>query len=169
MSHKSQGNIVSLTQLSGFFAVHRNTVSAWVKRGCPYVQKADRGRGQEWQFSTAEVAQWRTDQAVHDLVGDTTDVDKEELQKRKLAAETTIAEIDAATKRGEVADLVEIEKQWTNTLIELRSRLRQLPARVAPQIIGVKNLGEVKEILLDEIDETLTTLAYQFDEDESDE
>jgi len=168
MTSKQKGNIVSLVRLSGFFGVHRNTVSSWVKKGCPYIQKADRSRGQEWKFSTAEVAQWRTDQAVHDLIGDTASVDKEELQTRKLAAETTIAEIEAATRRGEVADLVEIEKQWTNTMIELRSRLRQLPARVAPQILGVKNLGEIKEVLLDEVDETLTTLAYQFD-DESEE
>jgi len=163
-NHK--GNVVSLSQLAGFFGVHRNTVAAWVKKGCPFISQADRNQGREWQFSTAEVAQWRADQAVRDCIGDTTDVSKEDLIKRKLAAETTIAEIEASIRRGEVAPLSEIERQWANTIIEVRARFRQLPARVAPQVFGIKKLSEVKEILLQEVDETLTVLSYEFDEDE---
>ena len=154
-----KGQIVSASGLAAVFGVHRNTVNNWVKKGCPYIQKADRRRGQEWQFSTAEVAQWRTEQAIIDAVGDTATVDKEELIKRKLAAETTIAEIEAAKRKGQVAELDEIEKQWSDTIIELRARFRQLPARVAAQLVGVTSKAEIKEILLDEIDETLTVLA----------
>ncbi len=163
---KNKGNIVSLVQLAAVFAVHRNTVAAWVKRGCPYLQKADRSQGIEWQFDTAEVHQWRTDQAVTNAVGDTSEADQEELYRRKLAAETTIAEVNAAKQRGEVADLEEVERQWRDTVLELRARIRQIPIRVAPQLLGVTELAEIKEILLDEVDESLTTLAFQFDDEE---
>lgn len=157
---KIRGERVSLSGLAAFFGVHRNTVTAWVKRGLPYVQKADRDKGVEWIFDTAEAAQWRIDQAVHELGGDTRDLSPAILEQRKLAAETELAEVKAALAKGEVASLDEIRRQLADNASEVKARLRQIPSRAAPQLLGVQKEKEIKAILLDEIDEVLTSIAY---------
>lgn len=161
---KIKGNQVSLSGLAAFFGVHRNTVTAWVKRGLPYKQKADRDKGKEWVFDTAEAAQWRIDQAVHDLGGDTKDLSPQVLEQRKLSAETELAEVKAALAKAEVATLAEIERQWTETVFEVKARLRQIASRAAGQLLGVKKEPQIKKILLDEIDEVLTALADEYEQ-----
>lgn len=123
----------------------------------PYIQKGERGK--EWQFDTADVLQWEKEQAVNNAIGDVDAVDKDELIRRKLAAETTIAEIEAAKKRGEVALLSEVEKAWRDTAVELRTRVRLIPSRVAGQLTGLSDESEIKSVLLNEVDQSLTVLS----------
>lgn len=146
--------------------MHRNTIAAWVKQGCPFVQRGNKSQGKDWVFDTAEVAQWRADKAVRDSVGDTNESSEDELRRRKLAAETTIAEIDAAKKRGEVALLEEIERIWRDSLLELKARIRLLPSRVAGRLVGLSDETEIKSVLLDEVDQSLTVLSEYSAEDE---
>ncbi|MCP5197671.1 MAG: DUF1441 family protein [Gammaproteobacteria bacterium] len=40
-----------------FFGVAVPSVDAWVRRGCPYVQRGERGR--PWIFDLLQVAEWR--------------------------------------------------------------------------------------------------------------
>jgi len=154
---------VNRNELAALLGVSLPTINAKIKKGMPYVTRG--ARGKEWTFETADVLAWEKDQAIANTIGDTQTVDRDELLKRKLAAETALAEIEAAKKKGEVADLSEIELAWENTLVELRSRFRQIPQRVALQLLGAKNETDIKEILADEIDQCLTTLAYEFDDD----
>lgn len=157
---------VSQTACADIFGVHRSTVAAWLRQGCPYVQKADKKQGKDWVLDTADVAQWRADKAVQDSVGDHDQASDEELKRRKLAAETTIVEIEAAKKRGEVALLEEIERVWINTMLEFKARVRLLPSRVAGRLVGVSDETEIKRVLLDEVDQTLTVLSECSPEDE---
>lgn len=156
---KSQGQIVNLLGLASIWGLHRNTVSAWVKRGCPYVTRADRNQGIEWEFDSAEVAQWRLEQAVQDAIGDTQKATKDELIRRKLAAETVIAELEAARARGQVGDLQEFERQMTEAAVEIRTRMQQMVSRVAPMVLGSKKVSEIKAILAEEIDQALTVIS----------
>lgn len=153
------GKQVSQSECASVFGVHRNTVAAWVKKNCPVVQVGNKSQGRDWILDTAAVAQWRAEQAVQNAVGNTEAATEDELRCRKLAAEVTIAEIDAAKKRGEVALLGEVEKVWRDYLLEFKARIRQVPTRVAGQLLGVTNETEIKAVLLDEIDETLTVLS----------
>lgn len=157
---------VSQSGCAEIFGVHRNTIAAWVKQGCPFVQRGNKSQGKDWVFDTAEVAQWRADKAVRDSVGDTNESSEDELRRRKLAAETTIAEIDAAKKRGEVALLEEIERIWRDSLLELKARIRLLPSRVAGRLVGLSDETEIKSVLLDEVDQSLTVLSEYSAEDE---
>lgn len=154
-----KGEIVSLSAVARIVGVQRNTLMAMVRRGCPYISKPGRKRGSEWEFNTAEVAQWRIDQAVKEAIGDVRETDISELRKRKLRAETIIAELDAAKARGQVGDLDEFERQVTNASIEIRTRLKQMVARVAPMVIGVKKITVIKKILTDEVDQALRALS----------
>ena len=155
---KSKGKIVSLSALAAFLGIHRNTLYSWVERGCPYVKKADRLRGIGWQFDSGEVVQWRLDQAIQDMIADTAMATEDELKRRKLAAETVLAELQTAKARGELGSLAGFERLVTNASIEIRKRLQQMADRVAPMVIGLK-VSEVKRILRDEVDQALTVLA----------
>ena len=59
-----KGEIMSLSAVARIIGVQRNTLLSMVRRGCPYLSKPTRKRGSEWQLNTAEVAQWRIDQAL---------------------------------------------------------------------------------------------------------
>lgn len=158
---KAQGQLVNLLGLAALWGVHRNTVSSWVKRGCPYVTKADRNQGIEWEFDSAEVAQWRLEKAVQDAIGDTQSAGDAELRRRKLAAETVIAELEAAKARGQVGDLEEFERQMVNAAVEIRTLMQQMVSRVAPMVLGLKEEGEIKAILAEEIDQALTVISNE--------
>ena len=151
----NKGEIVSAIGLSGIWGVHRNTIAAWVKRGCPYITKADRTRGVEWQFNTADVAHWRIDLAIQDTIGDTEQATETELNRRKLAAETTIAELKAATARGELGSIDDFQRQLTGQVIEVRKKLLQIPKRIEPTD------RERRDAIADEILQALTALSNE--------
>lgn len=153
-----RGEVVNLAELIRSLGIQRNTLLAMVRRGCPYISKPTRKKGSQWEFNSAEVHQWRIDQAVKEAIGDVRETDVRELRKRKLRAETIIVELDAAKQRGQLGDLDEFERQVTNASIEIRTRLRQMADRVAPMVTGLK-VAEVKRILRDEVDQALTVLA----------
>ncbi len=154
-----KGEAVNLAELIRSLGIQRNTLLAMVRRGCPYISKPTRQRGSKWEFNSAEVHQWRIDVAVQEAIGDVSETDINELRKRKLRAETIIVELEAAKARGQVGDLAEFERQVTNASIEIRTRLKQMIARVAPMVRGVKKITEIKSILADEVDQALRALA----------
>ena len=123
----------------------------------PYLQRGQRGK--EWTFDTADVFNWEKDQAIKDTVGDFTAVSEDEMKMRKLAAETGKAEIELAKARGEVAPLHDMEIAWRDSVLEFKARIRLLPSRVAGQMVGLDNETEIKAVLLDEVDQSLTVLS----------
>lgn len=155
---------VNRAELAEILGVSLPTITSKVNKGMPYVQKGQRGK--EWTFDTAEVFAWEKNQAIASAVGDLESVQEEELRRRKLAAETTIVEIEAAKKRGEVATIDEIERVWRDAILELKARIRLLPSRVAGRLVGLSDETEIKSVLLDEVDQSLTVLSEYSVEDE---
>ena len=153
-----KGQIVNFVDLVALWGISRNTLYSCLRKGCPFIKKADRSRGIQWELNTADVAQWRLDQAVQDVIAETSNATEDELRRRKLAAETVLAELQTAKARGEVGSLDEFERQVTSAAIEIRTRLQQMAGRVAPMIVGLK-ISEVKRILRDEVDQALTVRA----------
>lgn len=145
------------TELAELLGVTLPSIDLRIRKGMPFDCKG--GRGKPWVFDSSDCVEWEKQQAINNALGDTDTTDTEELKRRKLAAETTIAEIDAAKKRGEVASLIEIERVWSQALIELRTRLRLIPARVSSRVLSLQNESDIKAALLDEVDQALTTLA----------
>lgn len=152
--------ILNTVQLADHYGTHRQTVIAWVKRGMPYITKG--GRGKEYEFDSAKVAEWKEKQAINNAIGDTLSIDADELKQRKLAAETTIAEIEAAKARGQVLELDAIVKVITDDYITLKQRLRQIGQRIAPLVVGEIDELAVKKLINEEIDDALTELSTQF-------
>lgn len=142
-----------MSQLASDCGVHRDTVAAWVSRGCPYVTRANKPQGVNWEFNTADVGQWRVEQATKDARLDTDGVSESEARRRKLAAEATMAEMEMRKRKSELGSLAEFERQVTAVAIEIRQRMLQIPKRVEP------NDTERRAFLETEILEALTALS----------
>ena len=88
-----KGKQVTRQALADVFGVSLPTIDAWVRKGCPFVEKG--GRGQEWQFNTAQVSKWLRDRDVEEATGGIPD-DFETLKCRKMLADAQLAELELA-------------------------------------------------------------------------
>ncbi len=148
--------IVSRASLANLQGVSPPTVDAWVRQGCPVVARG--GRGKEWKFDNSEVTSWRIDRKVAEATG-AERADEEELRRRKLAAETELAELELAKARGDVVGVAQIERNLSSLFAEIRTNVRNIPDRVVSSLIGMTSEREFKEILLREIDLVLSALS----------
>lgn len=147
---------VNRAGLAEIFGVSMPTVDSWVRGGCPVLKRG--GRGLEWQFDTAAIAIWLRERAVTDATG-ATQADEAELKRRKLAAETAVAELDLAKAKGLVAPLDQIERNMARAFAELRANLRNIPGNIVSVLIGETDERTFKRVLLQEIDQALEALA----------
>jgi len=153
------------------FGISLPTVDAWLRLGCPYDQEGARGR--EWVFDTADVVRWREAKAKADASGnDQAGVD--ELKRRKLLAETRMAELELAKAASQVADLGAVERAWTRVCAEVMTNLRgSFVARCETQLLGETDADRIRAVLLAEVDAVLEGLAdldvLAADEEEADE
>lgn len=151
-----KGNVVTRSALSDAFGVALPTVDAWVRSGCPFIQRG--GRGKEWKFNTADVAQWRCDVAREEALGKTS-ASEEELKLRKLAAEAESAELKLAKEKGEVAPIREFELATAAVMVNIRTNVMQVPARAVLQLLGCTDELEFKRKLRAELTLALETAA----------
>lgn len=156
MAKTIKGRTVNRTGLAEVFGVALPTVDMWRKDGCPVVTMG--GRGKEWEFDTAEVANWLRERDVRAATGDRV-TDKDELQRRKLAAETEKAELELAKAKGEVAPLDQVERAVARAFAEVRAGMRNLPQRTVSMLIGETDERRFKSVMMGEIDEVLKSLV----------
>jgi phage terminase Nu1 subunit (DNA packaging protein) len=153
---------LNLDQCAELIGCTKPTVKEKVKRGLPFVERG--ARGVSWVFDAADVLAWEKEQAVASAVGDTSQADETELKRRKLAAETAVAEIEAAKARGLVADLATVEREWASSYAMLRARMMQIPGRVASSLLSREDEREIKTILGEEIELALQAVGEAHDE-----
>lgn len=153
------GQNFSLSELSALLGVHRNTLSTWVKRGCPHLQKADRSRGQEWQFDLAAVVRWREDQAVAAALGDTTQIDDKEARRRKLAAEAALTELELAKEQGKVVEIDQVARVVGEEYANCRARLLAIPSKLAPLLDATPGINAKRDLIEQAITEALDELT----------
>lgn len=156
MSRKANGTIVNRAQLAEVFGVTTPTVDAWVRAGCPVVERGSKGVA--WSFNTADISKWLRDEDRKSAAGNMPD-DAEQLELRKQAAITGKHELELAKLRGLVAPIDQIERAVANAFAQLKINLRNIPGRVVVSLIGETDERRFKEVLLGEIDQALVALA----------
>lgn len=152
-----KGQIVNRTGLSDVFGVALNTIDSWVRQGCPVVQRGA-GRGQEWQFNTAAVAQWLRDKSVAEATGET-HADEAEITRRTKMAVMLKAELELAKAKGEVAPISEMERVWAAQDAATRANIMNVPGRAVLQLLGCTDETEFKTKLRAELVLALETAA----------
>jgi len=153
------GKIVNLSELAEIYGLHRTTVKEWVKIGCPFVQEHDKSRRLDWQFNTAEVCKWREDRAKQLTEENLQGIQVGELKKRKLAAETALAELEAGKAKNTFVSVEDVERSWLNLASLVKGKFLALPAKVSPELAIAKDARELEAILRHEIRLTLNELA----------
>ena len=154
---KGRGQKVNRKQIADVFGVSLPTVDAWLRAGCPYDQKGERGK--EWVFDTADVMRWREQLARDDAGGQDTQ-DDAALDRRKKLAAARLAELELAQKMGALAPVDHMERVWSRIIAETTSGFRgSFIRRVVSQLLGELDEREFKRVLLAEVDTTLETLA----------
>lgn len=74
-------------------------------------------------------------------------------------AQRELAELELSKEREEVILAIDIEKTLTKMLLTFRSRVLDLPAKIAPQVIRQKDLATIEKIVKAEVYVCLTELA----------
>lgn len=155
----ARGEIVSRVHLASIMGCSLPTVDHWVRAGCPVEKRG--GRGVPWQFNTAKVREWREETIREDASRSLADLSIEALGKRELAAKTELAELTLAREKRLVAPIEEIESAVARAFAEVRANMRNIPARVATQIVGETDETRMKSVILAEVDQALEALADQ--------
>ena len=158
-----KGKQVTRQALADVFGVSLPTIDAWVRKGCPFVEKG--GRGQEWQFNTAQVSKWLRDRDVEEATGGIPD-DFETLKCRKMLADAQLAELELAERKGEVALIAEFERAQAMVFAAIRANIMNVPQRAVLQLLGETDERAFKEKLKAELVLALETSAEEELEEE---
>ena len=80
-------------------------------------------------------------------------------RSRREAAEAELAEMDLATKRGELIQVKAVELVWSNALASAREHLLQVRARLAPLLAVESETFQIEQLLDLEHNKALNLLA----------
>ena len=114
------------------------------------IPKADRGR-----YELAPAVQGYIRFLQDRMAGNASsaeNIDYHVEKARKVKFEADIAQVEAAKRRNEAIDAVEVKAVWSSIVGEIRANmLGATPARIAQRLIGVTDEAEIKQIVRDEI------------------
>ena len=157
---------VSLTRAAEILGVSRGTLADWIARGCPFVSRADKARGVEWQLDTAAVFKWRVDGCVKDAVASYQTEDggtsKEEADRRRAVALAIVAEVEADQAQKSVVYVEDVGRIVEQEYSLVRQALLGMSSKTAYQCVG-KDLAATKLVLDRAVDEVLSHLSASAD------
>lgn len=140
--------IVNRQELADAMGVSPPTVDRWVREGCPI--KVRPRKGVPAQFVLGEVVAWWGQRERENATGGAT-TDEAELKRRKLAAETGVAELEFAKARGEVAPVVEFERAQARMMATIRTNVMNVAQRAVLQLLGETDEAQFKQRLRAEL------------------
>lgn len=150
------GKIVSRTELAGIFGVSMPTVDVWVRNGCPVVKRGS--KGVNWEFATADVAEWLRDRAVNEVTEADENPDAA-IERRTSMAKMIKAELEVAEARKQVALVEEFERVQAAFAATVQANVMQVPQRVVLRLLGETDESAFKRILREELTTALRQAA----------
>ena len=82
---------------------------------------------------------------------------KEEI--KKIKKDTELKALKISELKNQLHSATVIEEVMTNMLVNIKGKLLSLPNKLAPAVIACDNLGEIQDIILTGISDTLTELS----------
>lgn len=158
----------SMTRAAAILEIHRNTLSAWISRGCPTADGVDHVGGDEWQISIPAVVDWRIKCAVDDAVGGLLSPDgkisKDEADRRKAVAQARLAEIDVDERERTVVLLSDANANMTDFCMALRSGVDNGVAKTAGRAAMMIDPNEIREFLMEEFNKSWRAARTELNE-----
>ncbi len=147
---------VTKSKLAETFGTSVATVDAWLRKGCPYVEKG--AKNKPWVLDLKAVTKWVKNYKEPSRNGTSTLADLQHAKWRLIQAKAAIAELELGKAEGLLIEMSVIKAEVEKAFSMVKKRLIALPSKVAPRLVG-KTLTKMKIILDDEVYETLTDLA----------
>lgn len=149
-------------ELASLLGVSLPTVTDWIERGLPVLQRG--ARGVPWKFDAAECVSWMRDfDATKAAAG--SDIGEKEAQRRILAADAQTKEINLAELQRKVVRIEDVDRIWEGRVVAARETLLPIAKRLAPELVGEEDRKEIEARIRDEIERGLTDLS-EWEEDE---
>ncbi len=82
-----------------------------------------------------------------------------EAQARKEEQLAELRAMEVLARKNELLEASGVRKGWSKIILAARSRLLQIPGKLAPKLLGKTNAVDVQEILRAEIYSALTALS----------
>lgn len=161
--------IVNRQELSQAMGISLPTVDRWIRDGCPVKQRG--AKGVAWEFNLPDVVTWWGERQRQAAAGGAP-TDIEDAKRRKIAAEASLAELELAKAKGEVAPIRDFERTWSAMMAAIQQNVMNVPQRVVVQLLGETNETAFKQKLRAELtlalEQAATTELDVADEDADD-
>lgn len=162
MSGAIDGRLVNRADLAGIFGVSVNTVTNWIEKGCPYVERGS--NGVEWQFDTAAVIDWRIQRAVENVAvnagedgpKDSSKARREDADCRRAVANAIVAEINADEALKAVVSRHDAVADMATFCQVLRTGLSNMASKVAGRAATMTNASEIEAMAKAEMNRAFT-------------
>lgn len=162
MSGAIDGRLVNRADLAGIFGVSVNTVTNWIEKGCPYVERGS--NGVEWQFDTAAVIDWKIQRAVENVAmsagddgtKDSSKARREDADCRRAVANAIVAEIDADEALKAVVSRHDVVADMATFCQVLRTGLSNMASKVAGRAATMTNAPEIEAMAKAEMNRAFT-------------
>ena len=149
MSGAIDGRLLNRTELAGIFAVSTNTISTWVEKGCPYVERGS--NGVEWQFDSAAVIDWKIQRAVESVAmsagDDSSKARREDADCRRAVANAIVAEITADEALGGVVARADAEADIATFCQVLKTGLSNTASKIAARAATMSSAPEIEVMI----------------------
>jgi phage terminase Nu1 subunit (DNA packaging protein) len=147
---------VTLDTLAQILGKSRHYVLDRLRMGMPYLEKG--GRGRSYILDYEQAAAWC---AEHDagMARKPVDGATVEARRRHQMAQAELAELRLAQKREELVPVDAVRAQWADECVRIRSRLMEIPGRLAGQLAILQNAGEIEAAIDAEVRAALTELS----------
>jgi phage terminase Nu1 subunit (DNA packaging protein) len=140
---------VTLYRAAELCGVTEKTIRSWINDGLPTMREGKPGRGAvKTIVDMAEVLRWYLEQDALDAA-----------KTRLASAQADKHEMENALRRGELADVKDVYREWADMVLAFRSKMRAMPLKLAPQVINVSDPAVIAASLRAEIDAALIELA----------
>lgn len=150
-------SIVDLQTASVLLCKSINTLKAWIRQGCPVVERG--GPGKPWKIRIGDVLSWREEKAALSAIGNTSQIDTEEGKRRKVVAEAALCELELAKKKGEVVLIDEVAAIVGEDYARCRAKLLAIPSKLAPILDPSQDTEERRDLIEQSIIEALYELV----------
>lgn len=155
---KNSGRKVNKEELAAIMGVSPTTIATWLSRGCPYVEKGERGKS--YIFDTEAVRVWRENSVVKRAVG-SDGGETASLDMRLKIAVVEREELSLAKEKGLVAPIEEFERANIEAFAKIRARLRMTAPKLALLLVGQTDETTIRNLIANEIDDALRMLGSE--------
>lgn len=129
------------------------TFARWCAKGMPC-----KGDGARARFPWPEIYRWIIEQVERRAREAAKPVDYNEAKAREMAARAELAELEVATKRGELMTVAQYDEVVGAAFARVRAQLTNLPTKAAPELVGLAAAPEALAKVQGFVDEVMAEL-----------